>query len=190
MSTTPVSLLVRLRRLDDQAAWERFVRLYTPMIFGWARRTGLAADAAGELVQDVFAILVDKLPQFAYDPQRSFRAWLKTVTLNRWREQARRRRAVALPAGAENLADSATDGPSFLEAAEYREQLVRRAMRLIQNDFGSTTWQACWQYVALDRKPADVAEALGISVNSVYLAKSRVLRRLREELDGLVDWGE
>jgi RNA polymerase sigma-70 factor (ECF subfamily) len=150
----------------------------------------LEADAAGDLVQDVFAILVEKLPQFTYNPQRSFRAWLKTVTLNRWREQARRRRTVRLPAGADELADSAADAPTFLEEAEYRDQLVRRVMALIENDFETTTWLACWQYVALDRKPADVAEALGISVNAVYLAKSRVLRRLREELDGLVDWSD
>jgi hypothetical protein len=90
------------------------------------------ADAAGDLVQDVFAILVEKLPEFTYDPQSSFRAWLKTVTLNRWREQARRRRTVPLPAGAKELADSAADAPTFLEEAEYADQLVRRAMKLIQ----------------------------------------------------------
>src|SRR5262245_43331242 len=92
MVPTPVSLLERLRQPADAAAWERFVELYTPCIYAWARRAGLPPDDAADLVQDVFALLVTKLPAFVYDPARhSFRGWLPTVTLNRWREQARRR---------------------------------------------------------------------------------------------------
>ena len=84
-------------------------------------------------------------------------------------------------------AAGAEDHVAWLEENEYRQQLVARAMRLIQSDFEPVTWEACWQYVALDRRPAEVAADLGLSVNSVYLAKSRVLRRLREELDGLLE---
>ena len=90
MDSTPVSLLERLRRPAEQAAWERFVRLYTPLLCQWARRLGLRGADAADLVQDVFVVLVQKLPEFRYDPRRRFRGWLWTVTLNKWRERRRR----------------------------------------------------------------------------------------------------
>src|SRR5262245_30716918 len=90
MQTTPVSLLERLRGEANPQAWERFVDLYTPLLYKWARRVGLDAADAADLVQDVLTKLVETLPTFAYDRNRSFRAWLRTVTLNRWRESCRR----------------------------------------------------------------------------------------------------
>src|SRR5215471_17178576 len=97
MASTPVSLLERLRRPDDVAAWSRFVRLYAPLLFDWARGTGLQEADAADLVQDVFGVLVEQMPHFQYRPGGSFRAWLRTVLLNRWRELQRKRR-VALVA--------------------------------------------------------------------------------------------
>src|SRR5437588_12146897 len=102
MNTTSVSLLQRLRLPDSQAAWERFVDLYTPLIFLWAVRAGLPAQDAGDLVQDVFTTLLQKLPAFDFGRGESFRAWLKTITLNRWRD-LRRRAALRTHAGAEAL---------------------------------------------------------------------------------------
>src|SRR5437773_388003 len=90
MDTTNTSLLERLRLPVDQTAWSRFVDLYTPFIYTWARQTGLQESDAADLVQEVFALLVEKMPAFAYDPHRSFRAWLRTVTLNKWRDRRRR----------------------------------------------------------------------------------------------------
>jgi len=185
---TSASLLVRLRSPDDQQAWDRFVQLYAPLMYNWLRHAGLEENDASDLVQDVFLILVQKLPEFQYDRQKSFRAWLKTITLNKWRERMRRRRPVALPADGAALPDR--EGPDLvleLEEAEYRRDLVRRAMELIRNDFQETTWKACWEFAAAGRPAAEVAGELGIAVHSVYLAKSRVMRRLRQELDGLLD---
>src|SRR5262245_60040259 len=88
---TPASLLERLRRPDDREAWARFVELYTPLLYFWARRTGLQQADAADLVQEVLAVLFRKLLEFTYDKQRSFRNWLRTVTLNKWRETVRRR---------------------------------------------------------------------------------------------------
>jgi RNA polymerase sigma-70 factor (ECF subfamily) len=94
MDTTPASLLERLRQPNQANAWERFVELYTPLLMYWARRRGLHPQDAADLVQDVFTVLVEKLPEFTYDHRRSFRNWLRTVLVNKWRDHRRRR---ALP---------------------------------------------------------------------------------------------
>jgi RNA polymerase sigma-70 factor (ECF subfamily) len=87
---TPASLLERLRQPAQEQAWARFVQLYTPLLFAWARRLGLRDADAADLVQDVLVLLVRKLPEYTYDRNRSFRAWLRTVTLNCWRNRGRR----------------------------------------------------------------------------------------------------
>jgi RNA polymerase sigma-70 factor (ECF subfamily) len=99
MVTTSPSLLERLRRPDEQSAWARFVELYTPLLYSWARRAGLQAADAADLVQDVFAVLVRQMPAFVYAPGKSFRGWLRTVTLNKWREKRRRRSEATLKTG-------------------------------------------------------------------------------------------
>ncbi len=188
MLKTPASLLQRLKRPDDQDAWQRFVKLYTPLIYDWARRAGLSEDEAADLAQDVFLLLIEKLPQFQYDPKRSFRGWLKTITLNKWREGIRRGRIKTLHASDDEFSDGGVADPvAVFEEAEYQQRLVRQAMGLIRTDFEPVTWNAWWEYVVIGRPATDVANQLGITANAVYLAKSRVLRRLRKELDGLLD---
>jgi RNA polymerase sigma-70 factor (ECF subfamily) len=185
---TPASLLERLRQPEETAAWERFVDLYTPLLFSWARRLGLQAPDAADLVQDVFAVLVEKLPDFRYDRQKSFQAWLRTVLLNKWRNRHRRQVEASLEAVAPGLSDLVVppEQDAFTEA-EYRRHLVHRALEVMRAEFQPCTWRACWEFVVQERPAAEVAAELGITVNAVYLAKSRVLRRLREELDGLLD---
>jgi RNA polymerase sigma-70 factor (ECF subfamily) len=190
MHTTPVSLLLRLHRPSaEPEAWPKFVELYTPLLFACARRLGLRAQDAADLVQDVFTVLVQKLPEFDYQPGKSFRAWLWTVMVNKYRENLRRPRAVPLPDAhgvpLENLASP--EPPDALEEAEYRQYLVSRALQLMQADFQPVTWKACWEFVVDDKPAAEVAAKLGISVKAVYMAKFRVLRWLRQELDGLLD---
>src|SRR5688500_2921015 len=90
MERTPASLLQRLRQPGDDDAWKRFVRLYTPLLFYWARKLGQQESDAADLVQEVFTLLVRELPAFTYDRQRSFRGWLRTVLTNKWRELLRR----------------------------------------------------------------------------------------------------
>src|SRR5262249_5968124 len=128
MVTTSPSLLERLRQPNDQAAWARFVELYSPLLYYWARRAGLQAADASDLVQDVFEVLVRQMPLFVYSPHKSFRGWLRSVTLNRWRERHRRRTEAVL--GADDPALSALpapEDPAALEEAEYRQHLARRA---------------------------------------------------------------
>jgi RNA polymerase sigma-70 factor (ECF subfamily) len=186
MHTTPGSLLDQLRRTGDQAAWEHFVRLYTPLFFFWARRLGCSDADAADLVQDVFAVLVEKLPQFRYDPTRSFRGWLWTILANKARD---RRRAVVPDAldSARLPASPEPDPANALAEREYQGYLVRRALQLIQAEFQPATWQAFWECVTTDQSAAEVAAKLGLSVDAVYQAKSRVLRRLRQDLEGLLE---
>jgi RNA polymerase sigma-70 factor (ECF subfamily) len=186
MPPTPLSLLERLCRPDDAAAWSRFVHLYTPLLYGWARRAGLSETDTADLLQDVFVTLLQELPRFDYRPGRSFRAWMYTLLLNRWRTLQRRRSPRLVPS--EQLDAFAGEAePALPGEAEERCMLVRRALALIEYDFAPATWQAFRQVVVLEHRPAEVAAELGVSLNAVYLARSRVLRRLREELAGLVE---
>jgi RNA polymerase sigma-70 factor (ECF subfamily) len=183
---TPASLLERLRQPGEQQAWGRFVDLYTPLLYYWARRLGLPSAAAADLVQEVFVVLVRKLPEFRYDPHKSFRNWLRTITHNKWREHRRRRGpALAVAAGRlEDLPDQ--DDTGAFEEAEYRRHLVGRALELVQPEFPDTTWAAFREYVVCGKSAAEVAAALNISPGTVYAAKSRVLSRLRQEIDGFL----
>lgn len=188
MHTTPPSLLERVRRPDDQRSWKQFVDLYTPLIYVWAGRMGLQASDAADVVQDVFVTLLRAMPEFRYETGGSFRAWLRTVVVNHWRDRCRRQ-AAALPGG-QAIRPEDLPAPDNAEAAweeEYRRHLVARALELMQLDFQPSTWQACWQVVVEGRAPVDVARGLGVSVATVYTARFRVLRRLRQELQGMLD---
>jgi RNA polymerase sigma-70 factor (ECF subfamily) len=145
------------------------------------------ADAA-DLVQEVFTLLVQKMPEFTYDRGKSFRSWLRIITLNKWRDRCRRlavRPHEVADSQLLNAAVAAAEGS--LAETEYRQHLVARALELMQAEFQPTTWQACWEFVVVGRPAAEVGQQLGISENAVLLAKSRVLRRLRQELEGLLD---
>jgi RNA polymerase sigma-70 factor, ECF subfamily len=188
MHTTSVSLIERLRQPDAEEAWARFVELYTPLLFYWANKLGLPEADAADLVQDVFAILVRTMPEFLYKRNRSFRGWLRTILFNKWRDRLRRARTLPLRHDEEALAQaSVPDTADLLGEMEYRQHLVGRALELMQAEFQTSTWRACWEVVVAERSAADVGEELGMSVQSVYAAKSRVLRRLRAELDGLFE---
>jgi RNA polymerase sigma-70 factor (ECF subfamily) len=186
MDPTSASLLERLRRPSDAEAWARFVDLYTPLIYSWACRIGLQEADASDLVQEVFVVLLQKMPEFVYDPQKSFRAWLKTITLNKWRENRRRAETRRETVGAP-LPDLAgqEDSDDFWEA-DYRQQVVARALQLMQQDFQPTTWQACLEVVS-GRPAAEVAQELGLQIGAVRSAKCRVLGRLHQELAGMLD---
>ena len=190
MTTTSESLLFRLQQLGespDEAAWEKFVSLYAPLIFHWARKTGLERDGAADLVQDVLVQAFRKLPQLKYDATKSFKGWLRMVTLNRYRE-IRRRKTIQL----QSATDSLMEKIAPVEVAEstwdidYAKLLVAKAMNGMKDDFKPATWQALERLIK-DAQPVDVvAKEVGISPWTVYSARSRLTRRLREELDGLL----
>src|SRR5690242_10334608 len=130
MTKTPSSLLERLRQPFDPEAWAHFVSLYTPLIYSWGWRVGLQEQDAANLVQDVFVTLLRVLPTFTYDRHKSFRRWLRTVTLNQWRKDRKilDNRMVGQDGVPEPVAVS-DDLEAFWEA-EYQQHLVNQALRL------------------------------------------------------------
>ena len=189
MNTTSESLLLRLQAANDHQAWSRFVNLYTPLMFFWARKTGLQAQDSADLVQEVLTIVFQKLPDFKNDRERSFRGWLRTVTLNKYREWCRKKSlgfvdtsqsSLANVQGAKGVAESTWD-------LNYQQALVGRAMDLLEPEFQPKTWHALQQYVVSGCSANAAADSAGISVWTVYAAKSRLMVRLREELEGLLE---
>jgi RNA polymerase sigma-70 factor (ECF subfamily) len=170
------------------------VSLYGPLIYSWCRRAGVQPADAADLGQEVFRAVARKVGDFRHaGPGGSFRGWLRTITTNKLRDHARR--VANGPAGEggsdaqHRLLQIPSSQPEEDEClAAYDDRLVcRRAVELIRAEFEDTTFQAFWRVVVEDERPADVAAALGLSVNAVYLAKSRVLRRTREEFEGLLE---
>lgn len=187
MLTTSLTLLERLRQPGDQEAWRRFVHLYTPLLYHWTKRVGMQESDASDLIQEVLTLLVRKLGAFHYDQRGSFRSWLRTVTLNKWREQQRRTKGVP-ETNRDALEQVAIPDPAVaFEEKEYCQQLVARALQLLEPEFSRATWRAFQEHVVAGRDAATVAEELGLRVGTVYAAKSRVLTRLRQELHGLLD---
>ncbi len=189
MNSTSESLLLRLKKANDQDAWSRFVKLYTPLLFHWARKTGLQSQDSADLTQEVLAIVFRKLPEFHYDPQKSFRSWLRTITLNRHRELFRRKsvsRRAATGSVLAQIPDARSDADSTWDL-EYGRSLFSSAMDVLQSEFRPTTWEAVRKYVIENRPAAEIAAETGVSVWTIYAGKSRLLARLREELDGLLE---
>ncbi|HQX52347.1 MAG TPA: sigma-70 family RNA polymerase sigma factor [Planctomycetaceae bacterium] len=191
MNSTSVNLLERLREPQAESAWQRFVELYAPLVFYWARQKGLNADDASDLLQDVLATLLTKLPEFQYDPDRRFRGWLRTITVNRVTDMHRRNAIRSLQTELDSTAvlnrlTQADSNDLFIES-EYRAVVINGALDLLRSEFQPVTWQACWLQIVEGQPASAVASQLNIPLNSVYLAKSRVLARLRQELEGLMD---
>jgi len=187
MLTTSETLLNRLRQLNQPEAWARFVRLYTPLLLAWARRQGFQVADAQDLVQEVLVKLVRELPTYERGEGQSFRGWLFRLTVNECWDFRRRKATRALP-GAEGLSPVSDDDPvSELEETEYRRLLVHRGLEVIRADFSDSTWTAFTRVMVEGRSPTDVAAELNLSVNAVFLARHRVLTRLRQELQGLLE---
>lgn len=191
MPETPISLLERLRLQGDEASWGRLVQLYTPWIGDWLRRQGLAAADVEDLVQEVMVVLVRELPHFTHDLRRgAFRRWLRTITLNRLRVFWRERRREPAPVLLESVLTQFDDPESDLSRAwdrDHNTHVVRRLLELLQPDFEPLTWQAFRLVVFEGHTSQDAARVLGMSPVAVRVAKSRVLSRFRQEVEGLTD---
>jgi len=191
MNTTSESLLFRLQSAPDgeldQNAWEKFVQLYTPLMFHWARKVGLQQSDAADLVQDVLSIVFHRLPDFQYDAAGSFRGWLRMVTLNKFREKKRKRVTEVSIAS-----NSVLEQIASLQRAEstwdldYGQMLLQQTMELMESDFQPGTWQALRAVMAEGMTVDQAAEATGVSIWTIYSAKARLMKRLREELKGLL----
>lgn len=184
------SLLLRAQS-NDRSAWERLADLYSPIVYTWVRRGGVPEADAEDVVQDVFLELSRGLSRFRRDqPGDSFGGWIRTLARRRTCDYHRRGALVGIGGSStrlkleqlpEAVADEDTD-PTDDPTAE----LFQRGLELLRPEFSERTWQA-FHAVAMDERPAaEVAAELEMTVGAVYMAKSRVLKRLREELDGLL----
>ena len=189
--STSVSLLKRVRRMEVDA-WERLSALYGPIVYSWCRRAGLQENDAADCTQEVFRSVFQHIGQFrGEDNGGSFRGWLWTITRNQIRHHFRlaQHRAMALVGSAGQWLDQLPE--TNLPAEEPDAQSTRRAMlwralELVRGDFSETTWAIFEQTTLEHQTYQQVAENLGMEVNAVRQARFRVLRRLREELDGLL----
>ena len=189
--STSSSLLERVK-LHDADSWRRLSDLYGPVVYRWARRTDLQPSDAADVVQEVFAAVLTGVGGFRRGPQGGFRGWLWTITRNKIRDHFRDVTARGeLPGGVEHAgrAPQVSESPPEERgpSSGSDRELLHRALRLVEGDFQRATWQAFWRTSVEGRPPADVAEELGLTLAAVYAAKSRVIRRLREELAGLTD---
>ncbi len=194
MSATSATLLERLRDRADAEAWQRLVELYTPLLTGWLRRHALQPSDVDDLVQEVLAAVARDIGRFEHNRRvGAFRHWLRTILANRLREFWRAQRARPTATGESDFADilaqleDSGSGLSRLWDREHDEHVVRRLLAMIEPQFTPSTWQAFRRLVLDGERPDAVAAELGLSVNAVFIAKSRVLQRLRQEGRDLLD---
>ena len=168
--------------------------LYAPLIYHWCRRWGLQPRDADNVGQEVFLRVSQRLGQFHREaPGTSFRAWLYRITRNCWIDFLRQKKREVAAAGGSDALEFMQSIPAHEsdgdldEHSEENALLYRRAVELIKSEFSDRDWIAFEQVVLSGRSPAEVAARLDVSVNVIYLAKSRVLRRLRDEFDELLD---
>lgn len=187
-TTTHPSLLVRLRDVNDRQAWTLFVEIYGPVIFSYCRRRNLQVTDASDVSQEVFSILSQSLPTFEYQTERGrFRDWLGTIThreiIRFWKRQERGKREQA-SSGLEAL-DSATETASWDE--HFHTELLQHAILRIRDSFEEESWTIFERLWLHGEPPEQVAQSLGVRIGSVYVAKSRILKRLRAEVLMLCD---
>jgi RNA polymerase sigma-70 factor (ECF subfamily) len=194
MFATSKSLLERLRDRADEQAWQRLLAVYEPWLRGWLSRHELQPADVEDVLQEILTVVSAKLPEFVHNGQPgAFRTWLRTILTNQVRHflrGQRTRQAVLSPQPLTDWLEQLDDPHSDLSRQwdeEHDQQLVRRLLASIQAEFNATTWQVFQLLVLEDRPAAEVAQHLGLTPNAVYVAKARVLARLRAELRGLLD---
>jgi RNA polymerase sigma-70 factor, ECF subfamily len=175
-------------KANDGPAWQRLAALYAPLVYSWARRAGLQAEDAADVVQEVFRAVLTHVADYESGARPgAFRAWLWTITRNKLKDHWRRRQRQPHAVGGSDAQERLLQLPvaeDFLEEEPVGSSgsVLQRALELIRARFEERTWQAFWRVTVEGQAPAEVAAALGKSVNAVYVARSRVLAHLRQEL--------
>jgi RNA polymerase sigma-70 factor (ECF subfamily) len=197
---------VRARRPE---AWRRLVDLYGPVVYRWCRQLGVDNADAADVVQDVFVAVAAGLGRFHHDkPGDSFAAWLRTITRNKVCDDFRRRQGQPEAEGGTNAYRQMLDLPqtgdasanrnapsssslggrdSSTDCLEVDKRFARRILDVVRAEFEPRTWEAFWRIVVDGQSPAEVADAMQLSLPAVYKAKSRVLQRLRRELKNVME---
>lgn len=193
-SGTSLSLLERIKD-GDSTGWQRVVDLYGPLARHWCRRWGIHGADADDVLQEVFRSAAESISSFRRERDGdTFRGWLRAITRHRVLAFCRNRDRHQLAAGGSEAQQRLSEIPEpdaaegdDPEEKEHFSLLVRRALAQLHGEFEPKSWQAFWRTTVDDQPSADVAAELGMTANAVRMAKSRVLRRLREQLGDLVD---
>lgn len=192
--STSLSLLERLQADPKDAAWGNLVEIYTPLIQNWLRRHQVKEADSDDISQEVLAVVIRRLPEFEHNRREgAFRNWLRTITVNClrdfWRSRKHRPTATGDSDFQELLAqlEDPASGLTQIWNQDHDRHVTRKLLELLRPQFEPATWQA-FQRFALDGLPAaEVARELKVTTNVIFIAKSRVLTRLRQEAAGLLD---
>lgn len=181
---TSLTWLGRLTGSPTEGDWKQLLDVYGPLLGDWLARSGVPAADRDDLIQEVLLVVVRRVGEFDRRGPGAFRAWLRAILANHLRKYFRDRpdSGPAIDLDAVAAADSVL-GRQW--DREHDEHLAARALKVVEGDFAPATWAAFSRQVLDGRPAAEVAVELGLSVNAVLLAKSRVLKRLRAELPGL-----
>lgn len=195
MDPAPVtrpSLILRLRDASDHDAWQQFIDLYAPLVYGFARKRGLQDADAADLMQDVLRSVSGAANRLDYDPKRgTFRGWLYTIARNKVYNFLDRRRRQVRGSGDSDVREQLEAAPSKNGEdsgewdRDFELRLFKQASTDVKGEFRANTWEAFWKTAVDGQSSEEVAKALKMSVGAVYVAKSRVMSRLRERVTEL-----
>jgi RNA polymerase sigma-70 factor (ECF subfamily) len=190
--STSRTLLHRVQQ-QEAAAWERFTRLYGPLVYRWCVSGGLKPHDSADVMQEVFQAVFQGVAKFQRQSAgQSLRGWLWTITRNKicdhFRKQANQPLADGGTAAYRQFDELAVLPEANAEpVAAHVAELSHRVLTLIQTEFAPSTWQAFWAMAVDGLSAAETATQLGLTTAAAFKAKSRVLNRLRTELDGLLE---
>jgi RNA polymerase sigma-70 factor (ECF subfamily) len=187
---TSRSLLERVRDSANVESWRRLVDLYTPWLHRWLRRCQIPEADRDDFVQEVLVVVAKEVGEFELGERRgAFRNWLRTILFNRLRHYWRQQQTRPIVGAADILTALEDPRGEFDQIwdREHDEYVTRRLLDLIEPEFMPATWRAFRRQVVDECSASSVADELGLTANAVLIAKSRVLRRLREEARGLTD---
>ena len=186
LEQTRPTLLLRLRNGRDEGAWSQFVDIYSPLIYRYLRGCGLQDADAADVMQEVLRSVEGGIGNFNHDgPQASFRGWLITVTRSRLRDHIQKKKRQTAGSGDTNVLSMLDNVPGNGEfeqrwELEYQRHLFDWGVTRIRDDFQNHTWQAFWQTAVEQKEMQSVAENLGMSIGALYVARNRVIKRLRQ----------
>jgi RNA polymerase sigma-70 factor (ECF subfamily) len=181
--------LLRVRNPNDVEAWEDFMSIYAAIVRGYCLQRRMQASDVDDITQDVMATVAEKIRSFEYDPAKGrFRAWLGTVTINRIRDWIGRNGKLPSPLlNIDTDEKAAYQDPDSTWVAIFSEQIFRKACQRVRGGFADLTWDSFEATWIRNEAPAQVAKVLGIPIHSVYVNKSRVLKRLEAEVRALAE---
>ena len=194
MENTSLTLLARLQADDGSDAWQRLFDLYHPLLISWLRKYDVQSTDAEDLAQEVLLAVCKSLPGFEHTGRTgAFRSWLRTILVNRlrnfWRTRDRHPRPLEGSSIEQRLAqlEDPASAMSQLWNQQHDRHVLKRLLEIARGEFSSKTWDIFIRVAIRGEKADFVARETGVSLNAVFIAKSRVLSRLRADSAGLVD---